>query len=261
MHSTYQKRELRTIAQVGLVGFPNAGKSSFLAATSNARPHVAPFPFTTLRPNVGVLEYSDHGRVTVADIPGLVDGAVTGTHTAAGSSSGSGHTTQSSAQKSSNAAAGATARGLGHDFLRHIERTSGLLFVLDAAGNDGRDPCEDLVRLVAELEAYEPGLSGRPSLVIANKVDLPAAQEHLPRLRALLLGRRRRQQEGGDDRDHHDHHDGALVGALPGDVRGLFETSMATGEGLREAVMALRGELVERATTTATVEDSSEILK
>ena len=110
-------------------------------------------------------------------------------------------------------------RGLGHDFLRHIERTRALVYVIDAAGVDGRDPVEDLRQLRTELELYSPGLSSRPSIVVANKTDLPAAAEHVPRLREE-------------------------VGGLAGDgVVGMLESSFATGAGVGAVVMALRGRL------------------
>ncbi|MCQ2377959.1 MAG: GTPase ObgE [Victivallaceae bacterium] len=147
--------ELKTIADAGLVGFPNAGKSTLLAAISSAHPRIAPYPFTTLHPMVGVVEYDDFSRVTVADIPGLIEGAHANV-------------------------------GLGHSFLRHIERTKVLVYVLDTAGVDGRDPLDDLRQLRAELELYQPGLSKRPAIIVANKVDLPAAAEHLAALRDAL---------------------------------------------------------------------------
>jgi len=136
--------ELKTIADVGLVGFPNAGKSSLLAALTHARPLIAAYPFTTLHPNVGVLELEDYSRITFADIPGLLPGASRGV-------------------------------GLGYDFLRHVERTSVLLFVIDMAGTDNRDPCEDLPVLEGELAAYSANLLNRPHLIVANKMDLPTA--------------------------------------------------------------------------------------
>ena len=145
--------ELKTIADVGLVGYPNAGKSTLLRAISAARPKVAPYPFTTLHPMVGVVEYPDYARITVADIPGLIDGAHENV-------------------------------GLGHAFLKHIERTVVLAFVLDMAGTDGRLPWEDLRHLRNELELYMKGLSRRPSLIVANKMDLPGAAENLELLRA-----------------------------------------------------------------------------
>ena len=147
--------ELKTIADVGLVGYPNAGKSTLIRALSAARPKVAPYPFTTLHPVVGVIEYPDYGRLTVADIPGLIDGAHDNV-------------------------------GLGHSFLRHIERTVVLAFVLDMAGCDGRVPWEDLRHLRDELELYMKGLSRRPALIVANKMDLPGSEENLELLRAEL---------------------------------------------------------------------------
>jgi GTP-binding protein len=132
--------ELKLIADVGLVGFPNAGKSTLLHALSNARPKIAAYPFTTLHPSVGVVEYTDMERVTVADIPGLIDGA------------------------SEN-------RGLGHAFLKHVERTKVLLFVVDGPGTEGRCPTADLKSLFKELELYNPDLLKKPSLIFANKAD------------------------------------------------------------------------------------------
>ncbi len=147
--------ELKTIADVGLVGYPNAGKSTLLRALSAARPKVAPYPFTTLHPMVGVVEFEDYGRLTIADIPGLIDGAHANV-------------------------------GLGHAFLKHIERTHVLAYVLDMAGVDGRAPWDDFRHLQNELELYMKGLSGRPSLILANKMDLPESAENLERLRAEL---------------------------------------------------------------------------
>jgi Obg family GTPase CgtA len=139
----YLELELKTIADVGLVGFPNAGKSSLLRAMSRATPEVAPYPFTTLHPLVGAIEYRDGYKVKVADIPGLIQGASYG-------------------------------RGKGFDFLRHVERTKALLYIVDAASVDYRDPLDDLRVLAQELEQYNDGslLSGREALVVANKVDL-----------------------------------------------------------------------------------------
>jgi Obg family GTPase CgtA len=121
---------------------PNAGKSSLLAAMSRATPEIAPYPFTTMNPIVGYIEYKDGYRVCAADVPGLIEGAADG-------------------------------RGMGHDFLRHLERTKALLYIVDAAGVDGRDPIEDLRILVEELEAYGGGdMLRRNALVVANKMDL-----------------------------------------------------------------------------------------
>ena len=147
--------ELKTIADVGLVGYPNAGKSTLISKLSAARPKVAPYPFTTLHPVVGVVEYPDYARITIADIPGLIDGA------------------------SMNV-------GLGHAFLKHIERTYVLAYVLDMAGVDGRTPWEDFRHLQNELELYMKGLTKRPSIIIANKMDLEGAAENLELLKDEL---------------------------------------------------------------------------
>lgn len=144
--------ELRTIAFAGLVGFPNAGKSTLLGKLSSAHPKVASYPFTTLNPVVGVVEFDDFTRLTVADIPGLIEGA------------------------SEN-------RGLGHEFLRHIVRCKLLLFVVDMAGSEGRDPVDDFRTLRKELDLYDPTLSARPWAVIANKMDLESAPENLKRFK------------------------------------------------------------------------------
>ncbi len=147
---------LKTIADLGLVGFPNAGKSSLTRALTSARPKVAPYPFTTLHANVGVVEYPDrHGRVFLADIPGLIEGA------------------------SEN-------RGLGHRFLKHIERCTLLVFLLDMAGSEGRDPLADYKVLERELRLYSKVLAAKPRLVVANKMDLPASAAHLARFRAKV---------------------------------------------------------------------------
>ncbi len=140
--------ELRKIADAGLVGYPNAGKSTLLGKISAAHPKVASYPFTTLTPHVGVVELPGYQRVTVADIPGLIEGAHENV-------------------------------GLGHDFLRHIVRCKLLVFVLDMAGSEGREPLEDLQKLRKELDLYDPKLSERPWIVVANKMDLSEAAERL----------------------------------------------------------------------------------
>ena len=144
--------ELRTIADAGLIGYPNAGKSTLLRKVSAARPKVAAYPFTTLHPIIGVVEFSGYHRATIADIPGLIEGAHRGL-------------------------------GLGHEFLRHITRCRIFLFVVDVAGSEGRNPVEDLQQLRKELDLYDPLLSQRPWFVIANKMDLSDADENLKALR------------------------------------------------------------------------------
>ena len=144
--------ELRTIADAGLVGYPNAGKSTLVRQISAARPRVAAYPFTTLHPIIGVVEFSGYRRATIADIPGLIEGAHRGL-------------------------------GLGHEFLRHITRCRIFLFVIDVAGSEGRNPVEDLQQLRKELDLYDPMLSQRPWFVIANKMDLPCAEENLSGVR------------------------------------------------------------------------------
>lgn len=147
--------ELKLIADIGLVGFPNAGKSSLLHAMSRASPEIAPYPFTTLHPLIGCIEYQDGYRIRAADIPGLIEGASEG-------------------------------RGCGHAFLRHIERTKALLYIVDAAGTDFRDPAEDLKILAKELESYGDGsLLERRALVVANKLDLLTEEQAFEILEAL----------------------------------------------------------------------------
>ncbi len=143
--------ELKLLADVGLVGFPNAGKSTFISRVSAARPKIADYPFTTLVPNLGVVVTKDKDSFVIADIPGLIAGASQGT-------------------------------GLGHEFLRHIERTRVLVFVLDTAETEGRDCLQDYLVLRQELEAFNPELAARPFLIAANKMDLPEAQANLKKL-------------------------------------------------------------------------------
>lgn len=140
--------ELRRIADAGLVGFPNAGKSTLIGKLSQAKPKVASYPFTTLQPVVGVVEFPGFRRCTIADIPGLIEGA---------------HEN----------------RGLGHEFLRHITRCRVLLFVIDMAGSEGRDPISDLEILRREIKEYDEELARFPWKIIANKMDLEGAAENL----------------------------------------------------------------------------------
>jgi GTPase len=144
--------ELRIMAEIGLVGCPNAGKSTLLTAISHARPKVAPYPFTTLHPQIGIVEYSDFKRLTVCDVPGLIAGAHLNV-------------------------------GLGHEFLRHIERCRVLVLLLDMAGEDGRTPENDYKDLLRELELYDPGLLEKPRLVVANKMDEPVAEKNLKKFK------------------------------------------------------------------------------
>lgn len=156
-HGEY-RLELKSIADLGLVGFPNAGKSSLTNLITNARPKTAPYPFTTLHPQIGVIDYAeDYDRLTLADIPGLIAGA-------------------------------SEDRGLGHRFLRHIERCTLLLLIVDMAGADGRDPRDDYRQLLRELQLYNPALLKKPRLIAANKMDEPAAAGHLRKFKARHRG-------------------------------------------------------------------------
>ena len=141
--------ELKVIADVGLVGFPNVGKSTLLSRVSNARPKIANYHFTTLNPHLGVVDIDDGKGFVMADIPGLIEGASEGI-------------------------------GLGHDFLRHIERTRVLVHVVDAASTEGRDPLEDIRAINKELEAYNPDLMKRPQIIAANKTDVIYAEDEDP---------------------------------------------------------------------------------
>ena len=147
--------ELRIMAEVGLVGYPNTGKSTLLTAISRARPKVAPYPFTTLHPQIGIVEYADFHRLTVCDVPGLIEGAHRNV-------------------------------GLGHEFLRHIERCVVLVLLLDMAGTDGRAPWDDYKNLLSELGLYDPALLERPRLVVANKMDELAAEENVKKFKRRI---------------------------------------------------------------------------
>ena len=171
--------ELKLLADVGLVGFPNVGKSTLLAAVSRAHPKIADYHFTTLYPNLGVVWAAEGESFVMADIPGIIEGAAEGA-------------------------------GLGHDFLRHIERCRLLIHVVDASGSEGRDPIADYEAINAELEQYSPALAERPQLVAANKADLDPEGETLERFRAYITEK-----------------------GLP-----LYVISAATGEGLRPLTLA-----------------------
>jgi GTP-binding protein len=145
--------ELKLLADVGLVGFPNAGKSTLIARISAARPKIANYPFTTLAPNLGVVSLSDDRSFVVADVPGLIEGAHRG-------------------------------QGLGHQFLRHLERTKVLVHLVDVSGETGRDPVEDLETIRRELELFQPELAAKPQIVTANKIDA-AGPDLEPAIEAL----------------------------------------------------------------------------
>jgi GTP-binding protein len=148
--------ELRIMAEIGLVGYPNAGKSTLLTAISRARPKIAAYPFTTLTPQVGIVEFApDYKRLTVCDVPGLIEGAHNNV-------------------------------GLGHEFLRHIQRCKILVLLLDMAGTDNRKPWDDYKQLLKELELYDPALVKKPRLVVANKMDEPAAEENLKQFKTKI---------------------------------------------------------------------------
>lgn len=138
--------ELKVIADVGLVGFPNVGKSTFLSRVSNARPKIANYPFTTLNPNLGVVDLEGTDGFVIADIPGLIEGASEGV-------------------------------GLGHEFLKHVERCKVILHIVDAAGTEGRDPVEDIRLINSELAKYSEVLAGKPQIIAANKMDVFPEEE------------------------------------------------------------------------------------
>ncbi|MBQ3854021.1 MAG: GTPase ObgE, partial [Anaerovibrio sp.] len=149
--------ELKLLADVGLVGYPSVGKSSLVAAVSAARPEIAEYHFTTITPVLGVVnvgEIGDEKTFVMADIPGLIDGAAEGV-------------------------------GLGHDFLRHVERTKVILHIVDASGVEGRDPVEDYYKINKELKIYSEKIARRPQILVANKMDLPEAADNYERLKEL----------------------------------------------------------------------------
>lgn len=181
--------EMKVIADVGLVGFPNAGKSTLLAAASAARPKIADYPFTTLQPNLGVVEVGgrDGETFVIADIPGLIEGAAEGV-------------------------------GLGHEFLRHVERTRLLAHIVDGSGGlEGRDPLADFDTIKHEVESYSEELASKPRIVVINKIDIPEARENAQILRMEL-------EERGES---------------------VFDISGVTGEGVRELMQTMSQLLAE----------------
>ena len=178
--------ELKVIADVGLLGFPNVGKSTFLSRVSNARPEIANYHFTTLNPHLGVVDLDDCNGFVIADIPGLIEGASEGV-------------------------------GLGHQFLRHIERCRVLIHLVDAASTEGRDPVDDIYKINKELEAYDPVLMQRPQVIAANKTDVIYSEDEDP------VERIRQEFE-------------------PQGMK-VFPISGVTGEGLKELLYYVSGEL------------------
>jgi GTP-binding protein len=179
--------ELKVIADVGLVGFPNVGKSTFLSKVTNARPKIANYHFTTLNPNLGVVDLEDARGFVIADIPGLIEGASEGV-------------------------------GLGHEFLRHIERTKLIVHIVDAASTEGRNPIEDIYAINRELEAYNPEIAERPQIIAANKIDMIYAEDDpVAAIRAEF------EPKG-----------------IP-----VYEISAISGKGLRELLYAIRNRLDE----------------
>jgi GTPase len=177
--------ELKLIADIGLVGFPNAGKSTLISAIADVRVKIAPYPFTTLQPNLGFIQREDYTRLFIADIPGIIEGA---------------HRN----------------RGLGFEFLRHIERTKLLIFMLDASGIDGRNPVDDFNVLRAELQAYNSEMLERPYLVVLNKIDTEESGEHIRAFYEVFAKEPFVTQPGK-----------------------LFQVSAANGDGLKELTSAI----------------------
>jgi GTPase len=220
--------ELRMIADVGLVGLPNAGKSTLLASASAARPKIADYPFTTLEPNLGVVEIGGKGGQTyvMADVPGLIEGAAEGA-------------------------------GLGHEFLRHITRTKMLVHVVDASGGlEGRDPLVDYQTINEEIQAYDEELAAKPMLIALNKIDLPEAQENVKRLTKAAVKEKRRvfPISGATGAGVQD-----LLNAIGAELRELAEIQ-ARAEKPQERRLYTLEKIDERAfSVTRTSEDSFKV--
>lgn len=189
--------ELKLLADVGLIGFPNVGKSTIISHVSAAKPKIANYHFTTIDPNLGVVRLEEGKSFVLVDIPGLVEGASEGV-------------------------------GLGHRFLRHVERTRLLLHVIDVSGSEGRDPYEDFLVINKELERFNPVLRTRQQIIVANKMDIPGADENLKKLRGQL-----------------------------GDAYELYAVSAVTGEGLEQLMYKTAATLEEIPLTPMPVEEES----
>jgi GTP-binding protein len=194
--------ELKVMADVGLVGFPSVGKSTLLSVVSAAQPKIAAYHFTTLTPNLGVVDVGDMRSFVMADLPGLIEGAHTGV-------------------------------GLGHEFLRHVERTRVILHVVDMAGTEGRDPYDDWVKINDELRMYNVKLEQRPQLIAANKMDIPEAVENLERFKEQAA-------EHGIPPEH------------------IFPISAASREGVQELIYKI-ADLLDTIPAAPLIEDIAEL--
>lgn len=190
----YVRLELKVLADVGLVGFPSVGKSTLLSVVSAARPKIAAYHFTTITPNLGVVDIDEERSFVMADLPGLIEGAHEGV-------------------------------GLGHQFLRHVERTRVIVHVIDIAGSEGRDPYEDYIQINEELKLYNKKLEERPQIIAANKMDLPGAEENLREFRKKV----------GDD--------------IP-----IYPISAATKQGVRELMYKV-ADMLEHTSRIPLIED------
>ncbi|HHU19986.1 MAG TPA: GTPase ObgE [Bacilli bacterium] len=190
--------ELKLIADVGLVGFPSVGKSTLLSVVSAARPKIADYHFTTLAPNLGVVETDDHRSFVMADLPGLIEGAHTGV-------------------------------GLGHQFLRHVERTRVVVHVIDMAATEGRDPYQDYLTINEELRAYDASILERPQIIVANKMDMPDAEAQLELFKEQLE-----------------------------EAHPIYPISAFTREGLRELLFAIADTLAKIPKNTEPIEEISD---